>query len=597
MATTKFKTAVELQAALSFSSLTANRVVYLNASKELAASSVTDVELDYLSGVTSAIQTQINAKAADNIVIKKDGSVAFTADQSLGSFKITNLANGAASGDAVNKSQLDLKADDSAVIKKNGSVSFTADQSMGSFKLTNLASPSSANDAANKQYVDSVAEGLKPKQAVRVATTADITIASDLNSGDIIDGITLANGDRVLVKDQSSASQNGIYIVGASPARSSDFDSLSPIDEINGALVAVQEGSSNAGKIYVQSGSVVTLDTSAINFVIFNSSATLVGADGITISGSNVSVDHDGNGLSFSSGQLALELDGSSLSKGASGLKLSDTAVTPASLGSATEVASFTVDQQGRLTAASNISISIPSSAVSDFNEAAQDAIGSSLTDSSSIDFTYNDGANTITAVVLTAGVDHDSLSNFVSNEHIDHSAVSVVLGGEDGLSFSNNDLTANIGLKVDINGTSSAASLANDDSVMIYDLSATSLAKTSIADIRKHSAGDILETSFSGAESAANSNITGFAFANGIVRSFKALVSVSIDATADKFEAFELMAIQKGSSWDLSVSSVGDDSLVSFSITNAGQIQYSSSTYAGFATMTMKFKAFSTSI
>ena len=184
--------------------------------------------------------------------------------------------------------------------------------------------PSAANDLVRKAYVDAVAEGLKPKEAVRAATTGPITIATALNSGDSIDGVTLADGDRVLVKDQASASENGIYIVGASPARSSDFDSLTPIDEINGAYVAVQEGSVNQGKLFVQSGNVATLNTDPITFVFFNSAGTLSGGDGIDISGAIVSVDHDGQGFQFSAGQLSLELDGSTLSKSASGLKVAD---------------------------------------------------------------------------------------------------------------------------------------------------------------------------------------------------------------------------------------------------------------------------------
>lgn len=86
------------------------------------------------------------------------------------------------------------------------------------------------------------------KVNVRGATVGPITIANDLNSGDSLDGLTLANGDRILVKDQSTASQNGIYVVGASPARSSDANSWA---ELNGAIVAVAAGTANAGNVYV----------------------------------------------------------------------------------------------------------------------------------------------------------------------------------------------------------------------------------------------------------------------------------------------------------------------------------------------------------
>ena len=84
---------------------------------------------------------------------------------------------------------------------------------------------------------------------------------------------------------------------------------------------------------------------------------------------------------------------------------LKNTTVTAAAYGSATQVATFTVDAQGRLTLAANVSIAIPSTQITDFTEAAQDAVFSILVDSSTIDFTYNDAANTVTAVVLQSGL------------------------------------------------------------------------------------------------------------------------------------------------------------------------------------------------
>lgn len=108
---------------------------------------------------------------------------------------------------------------------------------------------------------------------------------------------------------------------------------------------------------------------------------------------------------------------------------LVNTTVVAGSYGSATQVGTFTVDGKGRLTAAANATISVTSSAISDFNEAAQDAVGTILTDTASIDFTYTDATPSITATVLPAGVDHNALSNFVANKHIDHSAVSITAG------------------------------------------------------------------------------------------------------------------------------------------------------------------------
>lgn len=265
--------------------LTADRAVQTNGSGVLSASAVTSTELGYVSGVTSAIQTQLNAKL--------------------------NKAGDTMSGEL----------------------------NMGANKITNVGAPTVATDAATKGYVDAVAEGLKPKEAVRAATTAAITIATDLNVGDVIDGVTLANGDRVLVKNQAAAEENGIYIAGASPARATDFDSLTPIDEINGAYVAVQEGTANQGKLFVQFGTVATLDTDPINFTFFNSVSGLIGGDGITVSGSTISVDHDGEGLAFVANQLALELDGATLSKSASGLKVADQGISDAQVNNSAAIA------------------------------------------------------------------------------------------------------------------------------------------------------------------------------------------------------------------------------------------------------------------
>lgn len=133
----------------------------------------------------------------------------------------------------------------------------------------------------------------------------------------------------------------------------------------------------------------------------------------------------------------------------------------------------------------------------------------------------------------------------------------------------------------------------AQNNQVLKYD-SATSLWKNKYIGL----ASDIEETSFSIANNqAAPANITGLAFSNAAVRSFSTTVSVSIDATADLFEVFEIKGIQKGSEWDFSVSSTGDNTGISFSITNAGQIQYTSASYAGFVSGVMKFRASTTSV
>jgi hypothetical protein len=111
-------------------------------------------------------------------------------------------------------------------------------------------------------------------------------------------------------------------------------------------------------------------------------------------------------------------------------------------------------------------------------------------------------------------------------------------------------------------------------------------------------SAGDINETSFSLANNqAVAADVTGFAFAAATVRSFSALVSVEIDATADLYEQFTLQGINKAGSFNMSVDSVGDSSGVVFSITSAGQVQYTSGNAAGFVSGAIKFRAITTTV
>lgn len=613
---------------------TINRVPTVDANGEITSSATTSTELGYLSGVTSSIQTQLdNAQnAADAAQLDIDNHIADATDAHDAS-AISNIPTGNLAATDVQsalnelQSDIDTRALDADVIKKDGSVAFTGDQSMGGFKLTSLAAPTASSDAATKGYVDNALEGLRPKEAVRVASTANI----DLTTGGLltVDGITLVANDRVLVKNQTLPEQNGIYDAKVgSWVRSSDFDSLSPIDEINKAYVAVQEGTTNAGKLYVQFGDVNILGTDPINFTFFNSVSGLVGGDGITVSGSNISVDHDGEGLTFVATQLALELDGATLAKSSAGLKLSDTAVTPGSFGSATETVSITVDQQGRLTAASEQLIDIPSTQVNDFVEAAQDAVGTILTDSADVDFTYNDATPSITAVLTTTGVVADTygdatnipqitvdskgrITNVVdipvtiTDELVKVSAndttpgyleQKVVEGSGIDVAVLNDGGDEDLQISLDINGLTEEISPAAGDFIAIYDTSATANRKMSRANFLgpvAPSPGDIAETSFSFNNNQVTfANITGFNFNNAVVRSFSAQVSVAIDADSDLFENFEINGIQKASSWEISVESTGDVSGVLFDITSAGQVQYTSENKTGFVSGTMKFRA-----
>lgn len=128
------------------------------------------------------------------------------------------------------------------------------------------ASPTSDSHAATKSYVDTVANGLKWKQSVKAATTANGTLATAFANGQTVDGVTLATGDRILIKDQSTGSENGIYTVNASgaPTRATDADSGS---ELVAASVNVEQGTSNADTDWVCTNNSITLGSTSITFV------------------------------------------------------------------------------------------------------------------------------------------------------------------------------------------------------------------------------------------------------------------------------------------------------------------------------------------
>lgn len=116
-------------------------------------------------------------------------------------------------------------------------------------------------------------------------------------------------------------------------------------------------------------------------------------------------------------------------------------------------------------------------------DENAQDAVGGILTDSSSVDFTYNDSTPSISAVVLPGGVDHDQLLNFVANEHVDHSSVQIATGSNSGLAGGGN-ITATRNLLVD-SSNAPTVSAASGDLILFADVSnSNSLSKTTVSDI-----------------------------------------------------------------------------------------------------------------
>lgn len=184
-------------------------------------------------------------------------------------------------------------------------------------RITSLGDPSGATDAANKQYVDNVARGLYWKNPVRAASTGNVSLSSP---GSSMDGVTLAANDRVLLKNQTAAAENGIYVWTASASaltRALDADTGSELNP--GTAVTVTEGTTNADRVFmVISDAAVTVGTTATTWAQFGGGQTYTASNGVQLSGSNFSgVVAAGGGLTV--GAAGFSIDTSVVTRKASG--------------------------------------------------------------------------------------------------------------------------------------------------------------------------------------------------------------------------------------------------------------------------------------
>ena len=182
---------------------------------------------------------------------------------------------------------------------------------VSSAKITSLATPTQGTDAANKNYVDAQLQGLDVKNSVRVATTANGTLSSAFANGQTVDGITLATGDRILLKDQSTGSENGIYTVNASgaPTRATDFDADSEVT--GGTFFFVEEGTVNADNGFVMTNDgAVTVGTTALTFTQFSGAGQVTAGDALTKSGNTLNVGVDNSSIEINSDALRVKASG-----------------------------------------------------------------------------------------------------------------------------------------------------------------------------------------------------------------------------------------------------------------------------------------------
>lgn len=158
-----------------------------------------------------------------------------------------------------------------------------------------VATPTDAAHAATKGYVDAARQGLDVKQSVRAATTGPINLATDLEAGDTIDtDVVLVAGNRVLVKNQSTASENGIYVVQSSGAavRATDANGTADTGTVSGGTFTfVEEGALHADSGWVvSSNGLINVGTDPINWVQFSGAGQVIAGDGLTKDGNTINV-------------------------------------------------------------------------------------------------------------------------------------------------------------------------------------------------------------------------------------------------------------------------------------------------------------------
>ena len=252
----------------------------------------------------------IKSGGVSNAQLVNDGITIGSDDTSLGD-TITDL-NGITSLDVDN-----ITVDGNTISTTNTNGNLILDPNgngtidVSSARITSLATPTQTTDAATKAYVDAQLQGLDVKNSVRVATTANGTLSSAFANGQTVDGITLSTGDRILLKDQSTGSQNGIYTVNSSgaPTRATDFDENSEVT--GGTFFFVEEGTVNADNGFVMTNDgTVTVGSTALVFTQFSGAGQVVAGAALTKSGNTLNVGVDDSSIEVNSDALRVKASG-----------------------------------------------------------------------------------------------------------------------------------------------------------------------------------------------------------------------------------------------------------------------------------------------
>jgi hypothetical protein len=276
----------------------ADQTVHLTAAQNtfLDGVTVTAAEVNFLSGVTSSVQTQLTTTA---------GAVA-----GLGTSKLS----------------------------VDGTNAMAANLNAGNFRIINLAAPTAQTDAVTKEYVDNFVQGLHWVGSARAATTANITL-SGLQT---VDGVVLAVADRVLVKDQTTTSQNGVWLAAAGAwSRATDYNTTV---EVSNSAVFVLEGTVNLKSTWVQTSTSPVIGTDPIVFTAFSGPTINTAGAGVQfISTGHVALDlYTGGGLMLTSNGTAADASNP------------DSKLALTNIGTAGTYRSVTVDAKGRVSAGTN---------------------------------------------------------------------------------------------------------------------------------------------------------------------------------------------------------------------------------------------------
>ena len=269
-----------------------------NVTVTLPATTTTLIGADTTDTLTNKTMTapDINNPDIDGGAI--DGTTIGGNSAAAGTFTVVNVDNVTVDANTISTTN----SNGNLVLSPNGTGTVTVPsgyKNRAGFGATSLAT---------KEYVDAVKTGLDFKDSVRLATTANGTLGSAFANGQSVDGTTLATGDRILLKDQSTASENGIYTVNASgaPTRATDFDSTAEVTA--GAFVFVEAGTQNADSGFVlTTDGAITVGSTSLAFTQFSGAGSFTAGDGLTRTGNQVDVNDDNVSLEINSDTLRIK--------------------------------------------------------------------------------------------------------------------------------------------------------------------------------------------------------------------------------------------------------------------------------------------------